>query len=108
MTNAVIQNLQTTNKTVVGAINELNSKMKIITINGTTLQDGTISLPYDVPDGVNQAYCISNVSANLSMPYSVTVMDVDSKSILFRIRKMGDNSAIANTAVNFDVLVFFI
>ena len=27
MTNAVIQNLQTTNKTVVGAINELNSKI---------------------------------------------------------------------------------
>ena len=27
MTNAVIQNLQTTNKTVIGSINELNSKM---------------------------------------------------------------------------------
>ena len=26
MTNAVIQNLQTTNKTVIGSINELNSK----------------------------------------------------------------------------------
>ena len=29
MTNAVIQNLQTTNKTVIGAINELNSKIFI-------------------------------------------------------------------------------
>ena len=28
MTNAVIQNLQTTNKTVIGSINELNSKSK--------------------------------------------------------------------------------
>ena len=30
MTNAVIQNLQTTNKTVIGSINELNSKSAII------------------------------------------------------------------------------
>ena len=33
MTNAVIQNLQTTNKTVIGAINELNSKSKSYTAN---------------------------------------------------------------------------
>ena len=31
MTNAVIQNLQTTNKTVIGSINELNSKSGAVT-----------------------------------------------------------------------------
>ena len=33
MTNAVIQNLQTTNKTVIGSINELNSNTKLIQTN---------------------------------------------------------------------------
>lgn len=33
MTNAVIQNLQTTNKTVIGSINELNSKFETVHYN---------------------------------------------------------------------------
>lgn len=37
MTNAVIQNLQTTNKTVIGSINELNSKRVILNNNNVKI-----------------------------------------------------------------------
>ena len=38
MTNAVIQNLQTTNKTVIGSINELNSKTGFIGVQTINFQ----------------------------------------------------------------------
>lgn len=45
LTNAVINNLQTSNKTVVGALNELNSKTRITGITpGVFSQDGEIYL----------------------------------------------------------------
>ena len=50
MTNAVIQNLQTTNKTVIGAINELNSKSTYLRdiplINPELLSPGQTLLDY--------------------------------------------------------------
>ena len=39
MTNAVIQNLQTTNKTVIGSINELNSKIMNVKLDAFTIGD---------------------------------------------------------------------
>lgn len=38
LTNAVISNLQTNNKTIIGALNELNSKPLTVTINNTSLE----------------------------------------------------------------------
>ena len=50
MTNAVIQNLQTTNKTVIGSINELNSKSTYLRgipmINPELLSSGQTLLDY--------------------------------------------------------------
>lgn len=47
LTNAVINNLQTSNKTVVGALNELNSKAvirdRLASVDGT----GKVKIPYD-------------------------------------------------------------
>lgn len=52
LTNAVISNLQTSNKTVLGAINELNSKASKTAFNGNisriTFRSGSV--------GINNAY----------------------------------------------------
>lgn len=52
LTNAVISNLQTSNKTVVGALNELNSKASKTAFNGNisriTFRSGSV--------GINNAY----------------------------------------------------
>lgn len=52
LTNAVINNLQTNNKTVVGALNELNSKASKTAFNGNisriTFRSGSV--------GINNAY----------------------------------------------------
>lgn len=52
LTNAVISNLQTNNKTVVGALNELNSKASKTAFNGNisriTFRSGSV--------GINNAY----------------------------------------------------
>ena len=70
LTNAVISNLQTSNKTVLGAINELNSKAELTVITTTsgeyTLVPGQ-SVSYEAPvpskDGyeiVSKLYSFSN------------------------------------------------
>lgn len=48
LTNAVISNLQTNNKTVLGAINELNSKHSnlALKVNVTNIQDLISKVPY--------------------------------------------------------------
>ena len=48
MTTAVIAKLETTNKTLIGAVNELNSKA--VTRERTSVVDGTgkIKIPYDI------------------------------------------------------------
>lgn len=56
MTNAVIQNLQTTNKTVIGSINELNSNkmnQKMIVSTGTDLNTIIDTGFYSVNNPVN-------------------------------------------------------
>lgn len=52
LTNAVISNLQTSNQTVLGAINELNSKTLIITMSGST--DSTGNIRINVPNSFSR------------------------------------------------------
>lgn len=60
LTNAVISNLQTSNKSVIGALNELNSKTLIITIAGST--DSTGNIKINVPNSFSRMpYVVTNI-----------------------------------------------
>lgn len=64
LTNAVISNLQTSNRTVLGAINELNSKTLIITMSGST--DSTGNIKINVPNSFSRMpYVVTNVRNDL-------------------------------------------
>nr|DAI48199.1 MAG TPA: hypothetical protein [Caudoviricetes sp.] len=96
LTNAVISNLQTSNKTVLGAINELNSKTLIITISGST--DSTGNIRINVPNSFSRMpYVVTNIRDNLQYPYIVIISGWTQNEINFRIRNASDNSAIINT-----------
>lgn len=96
LTNAVISNLQTSNKTVVGALNELNSKTLIITISGST--DSTGNIRINVPNSFSRMpYVVTNIRDNLQYPYIVIISGWTQNEINFRIRNASDNSAIINT-----------
>lgn len=96
LTNAVINNLQTSNKTVVGALNELNSKTLIITIAGST--DSTGNIKINVPNSFSRMpYVVTNVRDDLRYPYVVVISGWTQNQINFRIRNANDNAAIINT-----------
>lgn len=96
LTNAVISNLQTSNKTVVGALNELNSKTLIITMHGSTDITGNIRI--NVPNSFSRMpYVVTNIRDNLQYPYIVIISGWTQNEINFRIRNASDNSAIINT-----------
>lgn len=96
LTNAVISNLQTSNKTVLGAINELNSKTLIITISGST--DSTGNIRINVPNSFSRMpYVVTNIRDKLQYPYIVIISGWTQNEINFRIRNASDNSAIINT-----------
>lgn len=96
LTNAVISNLQTNNKSVVGALNELNSKTLIITISGST--DSTGNIRINVPNSFSRMpYVVTNIRDNLQYPYIVIISGWTQNEINFRIRNASDNSAIINT-----------
>lgn len=96
LTNAVISNLQTSNKTVLGAINELNSKTLIITISGST--DSTGNIRINVPNSFSRMpYVVTNIRDDLQYPYIVIISGWTQNEINFRIRNASDNSAIINT-----------
>jgi hypothetical protein len=96
LTNAVISNLQTSNKTVLGAINELNSKTLIITMSGST--DSTGNIRINVPNSFSRMpYVVTNIRDNLQYPYIVIISRWTQNEINFRIRNASDNSAIINT-----------
>lgn len=96
LTNAVISNLQTSNKTVLGAINELNSKTLIITMSGST--DSTGNIRINVPNSFSRMpYVVTNVRDDLQYPYIVIISGWTQNEINFRIRNASDNSAIINT-----------
>ncbi len=84
-----------------------NSGQISVDISGTTDDFGIITRNVSVPSGTTTAYCISNISDNLQTPWNVTVSFLRSTSIDFRVRKMSDNSVVANTAVSFSTLVIF-
>lgn len=96
LTNAVISNLQTSNQTVLGAINELNSKTLIITISGST--DSTGNIRINVPNSFSRMpYVVTNIRDKLQYPYIVIISGWTQNEINFRIRNASDNSAIINT-----------
>lgn len=96
LTNAVIRNLQTSNKTVLGAINELNSKTLIITMSGST--DSTGNIRINVPNSFSRMpYVVTNIRDDLQYPYIVIISGWTQNEINFRIRNASDNSAIINT-----------
>lgn len=96
LTNAVISNLQTSNQTVIGALNELNSKTLIITMSGST--DSTGNIKINVPNSFSRIpYVVTNVRNNLQYPYIVIISGWTQNEINFRIRNASDNSAIINT-----------
>lgn len=96
LTNAVINNLQTNNQTVIGALNELNSKTLIITISGST--DSTGNIRINVPNSFSRMpYVVTNIRDNLQYPYIVIISGWTQNEINFRIRNASDNSAIINT-----------
>lgn len=96
LANAVISNLQTNDKTVIGAINELNSKTLIITISGST--DSTGNIRINVPNSFSRMpYVVTNIRDNLQYPYIVIISGWTQNEINFRIRNASDNSAIINT-----------
>lgn len=78
LTNAVISNLQTSNKTVVGALNELNSKTLIITMSGST--DSTGNIRINVPNSFSRMpYVVTNIRDNLQYPYICYHIRMDTK-----------------------------
>lgn len=96
LTNAVISNLQTNNQTVIGALNELNSKTLIITISGST--DSTGNIRISVPNSFSRMpYVVTNIRDRLQYPYIVIISGWTQNEINFRIRNASDNSAIINT-----------
>ena len=96
LTNAVISNLQTSNKSVIGALNELNSKTLIITIAGST--DSTGNIKINVPNSFSRMpYVVTNIRDDLRYPYVVVISGWTQNQINFRIRNASDNAAIINT-----------
>lgn len=96
LTNAVISNLQTSNKSVIGALNELNSKTLIITMSGST--DSTGNIKINVPNSFSSMpYVVTNVRNDLRYPYVVAISGWTQNQINFRIRNASDNAAIINT-----------
>lgn len=93
----LLSNLTTTNKSsLVGAINELNSKTLIITMSGLT--DSTGNIRINVPNSFSRMpYVVTNVRDSLQCPYIVIISGWTQNEINFRIRNASDNSAIINT-----------
>lgn len=95
-----------------GGLNALNSKFsnyclcEIVNVSGTTSSSGIIEITFT--NFYAYAFCITNVSKNLATPYSVTVDNYNNAThkMSLRIRSMIDNSAVAETTVSFDVMIF--
>lgn len=92
-------------------ITELNSKMAkkaiacVVTINDTTSSSGVINITTPI-NFTSRPYILTNVSSDLDKPYSVTISQyLSSNSFAVRIRKMADNTAVGNTALNFNALI---
>ena len=78
---------------------------EIVYVSGETSSSGIIEI--NITNIYNYAFCVTNVSKGLTYPYSVTVESWNNSTgkLNLRIRNMGDNSAVANTSVGFDVMI---
>ena len=94
-----------------GGLNELNGKLtsylvgETLNVSGTTDAGGRITVN-KTKRFSGDAAVISNVSHDLSKPYSVTIETIATTTVTLRIRSLIDNSAIANTSVDFTALLF--
>ena len=75
-----------------------------VTIHGTTDSYGLITTSKSKRFG-SAIYALTNISETLATDYSVTVNGITSNTVTFRIRKMGDNTSVSNTYVNFGVMI---
>ena len=120
LTNAVINNLTTTPKTVVGGMNNLQdavttlnsnvgtlSGIKTVVVNDTTNDVGIITL--NVGAFTGRPYVISNISANFVTPYRIICdsWTASTGSISIRVRNSTDNAAVANTTIQDTILIIF-
>lgn len=76
-----------------------------LNVTGTTDAGGRITIN-KTKRFVGEAAVFSNVSHDLGTPYSITIEGITTTTVTFRIRSIIDDSAIANTSVNFTVLLF--
>ena len=101
---AVISQLETQNKSIIPALNELNSKAQIVCVTGTTNDVGIVTVYGKF--AVSKAYCLSNVASQLTTPYRITVDSISSTNLRLRIRDIATNKALANADLpKFDVLI---
>ena len=107
----VVNNLTSTATTAPLSANMgkvLNGKIpinEIVHVSGTTDQYGNIIIT--ITNVYVYPFCLTNVSKNLSSPYSVTVDLVNNSThkLTLRIRNMSDNTVVGNTTVEFDVMI---
>ena len=87
------------------ALNDKIPIKEIVHVSGTTSQTGIIEIT--ITNIYAYAFCVTNVSKGLSTPYSVTVDNFNNSAhkMNLRIRNMGDNTAVGNTTVEFDVMI---
>ena len=83
LTNAVISNLETQNKSVIGALNELNSKPLFSNIGNITIEisntdDNPVEL--DLPTGTEFLY-VSYGAKNISQSYGGATLIIDAKEV---------------------------
>lgn len=101
---AVISQLETQSKSIIPALNELNSKAQIVCVTGTTNDVGIVTIYGKF--AVSKAYCLSNVASQLTTPYRITVDSISSTNLRLRIRDIATNKALANADLpKFDVLI---
>ena len=101
---AVISQLETQNKSIIPALNELNSKAQIVCVTGTTNDVGIVTVYGKF--AVSKAYCLSNVASQLTTSYRITVDSISSTNLRLRIRDIATNKALANADLpKFDVLI---
>ena len=97
-------NLDQGTKTLLAALNELNSKAQIVCVTGTTNDVGIVTVYGKF--AVSKAYCLSNVASQLTTPYRITVDSISSTNLRLRIRDIATNKALANADLpKFDVLI---
>ena len=102
LTSAVINELQTSSKNVVGAINELNSKTRIKPIDvNTTINDKTATIKYNIS---NTAIGLLLISGNIgSGVYFSIVINYGTKWSMKLLSFTASNTDTSSIAINTDL-----